>query len=768
MNGFKKILLLSLLILLSSFVNAQKVKGRVTVKGKAVPFANVVVEGDNLGVAANDSGLYLIKNVPLGNQYLIVTAIGMATKKVYVDVKKGVNIIDVVLESSAYNLDQVVITGTRTFKRRTSSPVIVSVIDNKQLQNVQACNLAEGLRFQSGLRVETNCQTCSYTQLRMNGLPGGYSQILINGRPVFSPLAGLYGMEQIPTNMIDRIEVVRGGGSSLYGSSSIGGVVNVITKLPRNSSFSLGYDYININNASDDQILHGNATVVNKKNNASATFFVNKRARMAYDHNSDNYSELPILKDNIFGASLFLAPGKNQKIEMNIGNLYEYRYGGEMIDVPAHFAMQSEERVHDVLLGNIDYQLNFNNDASSLIVYMAAQHITREHYTGIRPDVGTSDDETHLANPPYGTSLNTIKQVGLQLNHNYDKLLGKNVLTVGSEFASDYVMDEIDVYSYLVDQEVKTYGTFLQSDWNLTEKFNLLTGARFDKHSMLDYMVVSPRISLLYKIKQNTQFRMSYSTGFRAPQAFDADLHLSFAGGGVSRITLADDLKEERSKSLSVSVNYDKATDYYIYGFTLEGFYTRLIDVFYQDPVGEDDFGEVFMKRNGDGATVKGVTIEFRSNINRKVQIESGLTLQESVYDKAVRYSSELEPKIEFLRTPNKYGYATLSYMPSSSFTLSINLVHTGKMGLVHIGGAPDQENDEYLTSSVFSVFGLKATYIQKIEKVGVKLEYSVGVKNLTNAYQNDFDIGKERDSNFVYGPSVPRAICFSLVLKSI
>ena len=104
-------------------------------------------------------------------------------------------------------------TGTKTFKRQTKSAVIVNVIDSKTLDNVQACNLSEGLRFQSGLRVETDCQTCNYTQLRMNGLAGGYSQILINGRPIFSPLTGLYGLEQIPVNMIDNIEIIRGGGS---------------------------------------------------------------------------------------------------------------------------------------------------------------------------------------------------------------------------------------------------------------------------------------------------------------------------------------------------------------------------------------------------------------------------------------------------------------------------------------------------------------------------------------------------------------------------
>ena len=195
MNNLKKVILLGVLGLFSGAINAQTIKVKVTAENKAVSFANVVVEGSNLGVVASDDGVYFIKNVPLGHQYLIVTAIGMATKKLHIDVKKGINTIDVVLESFAYDLDQVVVTGTKTFKRKTASAVIVNIIDNKQLQSVQACNLAEGLNFQPGIRVETDCQTCNYSQLRMNGLAGGYSQILINGRPIFSPLTGLYGME---------------------------------------------------------------------------------------------------------------------------------------------------------------------------------------------------------------------------------------------------------------------------------------------------------------------------------------------------------------------------------------------------------------------------------------------------------------------------------------------------------------------------------------------------------------------------------------------
>tara|TARA_Y100001954_G_C15811313_1_gene605346 strand:- start:518 stop:2857 length:2340 start_codon:yes stop_codon:yes gene_type:complete len=764
-----KIYITSLIFLILHVnLNAQIIQGKISSNMKNVPYANVFLNGTNIGVSADEYGNYVINSVELGNQHIVVTAIGMVTKKIYVDITEGVNTVDIELESNSYDIDQVVVTGTKTFKRKTESPIIVNVIDSRKLQSVQACNLSDGLNFHSGIRVETDCQTCNYTQLRMNGLGGGYSQILVNGRPIFSPLTGLYGMEQIPINMIDRIEVVKGGGSSLYGSSSIGGIVNVITKIPKNAGFSFGYDYGSINSVVDDKVLFGNSTVLAENKNAGASFFVNNRDREWYDHNNDNYSELPILKDNTFGVNFFFLPSENQKIEVNFASLHEYRYGGEMVLGTAHFAMQAEERIHDILLGNVDYQINFNNESSSLITYLASQQTQRDHYTGIRPDIGSIDDEDHLSSPPYGTSLNVTNQIGFQLNHEFNNFLGSNVITFGSEYKSDCVTDEIIAYNYLIDQRVKTLGTFLQSDWKILNDINLLSGARLDNHSLLEDAVVSPRMSILFKIQNNSQLRLSYSTGFRAPQAFDADLHISFAGGGVSRIELADDLKEEKSKSLSASFNYDKAASYYIYGLTLEGFYTRLEDAFYQDPIGEDQYGRVFVKRNGDGASVKGVSLEFRSNYDQKLQLESGFTIQRSLYDNEISYSDELSSTRVFLRTPNNYGYATIDYTPSNWFKFSTNLVHTGKMDLVHMGGSQEQENDEYKTSDTFNVIGFKTTYIQKIERVGVTLEYSLGVKNLLNDYQNDFDTGKDRDSNFIYGPSTPRTFYVGLVMKSM
>lgn len=347
--------------------------------------------------------------------------------------------VDSIQTTKDKEIDEVNITGGRTFKRKTDKPIMVSFLDSKILSNLQACNLSDGLKFQPGLRVETDCQTCNYTQLRMNGLQGGYSQILINGRPVFSPLRSLYGLEQLPVNMIERIEVIRGGGSSLYGSSAIGGTVNVITKIPKKNGFEINSFYQNIHSQTNDWNLNANATLVNENQNSGITFFVNHRDRGWYDANADGFSEMPKMENTAFGSNLFYLPTSNQKIEFSISKLKEYRYGGEMVDKPAYLTQQSEERFHDIWMANADYQINFNENKSSFILYSAWQNTLRKHYTGIFPDLQVDIDK-HLQNPPYGNSKTTTLQGGFQINHQIDDFLhGKNVLTLGSEVVHDKV-----------------------------------------------------------------------------------------------------------------------------------------------------------------------------------------------------------------------------------------------------------------------------------------------------------------------------------------
>ncbi len=762
----KRLFITYICIFFAGFSYAQTIiKGTISDGKSTLPFASVLIKGTEKGADANKDGFYQLETNKKGQVTLIASFMGHLSDKKTITISDTDQeiIVNFKLTEHAEILDQVTVTGTRTDKRRTNSAVIVNVINSTTLDNVQACTLAEGLKFQTGLRVETDCQTCNYTQLRMNGLAGGYSQILINGRPIFSPLTGLYGLEQIPANMIDRIEVVRGGGSALYGSSAIGGTVNVITKIPKRSNYEIGYTYQNTDGM-NDHIITGNATVVNEEGNAGASFFVNNRNRGLYDANGDNFSELPQLKNNSFGTNVFFLPTDDQKIEINFSKMNEYRYGGEMVKKAPHFALQSEERTHDVYVGNIDYQINFNDNNSSIITYAAMQYTGRDHYTGIFPD-GATAIQNHLENPPYGTSTTTTFQGGVQFNHKFEEFFkGNNVFTIGGEFVQDDVLDEIEAYHYKIDQLTQNTGLFFQSDWEITEKVNLLSGVRLDKHNLLDKIIASPRVSVLVKPFENAQLRTTWGTGFRAPQAFDTDLHIAFAGGGISRISLSDALKEERSNSYNLSFNYDKPTEHYIYGFTIEGFYTHLKDVFYLHPIGEDNFGELFEKRNGDGATVKGLTIEARLNYDQILQFETGFTLQSSLYDTAVENSDQLPIKREFLRTPNNYGYATLTFKSNKKFTTALNFVYTGKMDLLHLAGAPELPTDDiYLQSPSFTELGIKSSYTFDVKKLKTGIQIFGGVKNIFDAYQTNFDTGKNRDSNFIYGPSAPRTVFVGL-----
>ena len=741
-------------------------KGNVTSNGEALPFASVVIKGTNSGTTSDTEGNYTLESEQKNKTTLKVSFTGYLsqTKTIFIVPNQEEIILNFDLKEASEVLNQVTVTGTRTDKRQTENPVIVNVINSVKLNDVQACNLSEGLKFQTGLRVETDCQTCNYTQLRMNGLGGGYSQILINGRPIFSPLTGLYGLEQVPTNMIDRIEVVRGGGSALYGSSAIGGTVNVITKIPKKNTHAFGYSYLNTK-GTDDHIFSGNASFVNEEVDKGFSIFFNKRDRGLYDANGDNFSELPQLKNLSFGTNIFFLPTENQKVEINLSKMYEYRYGGEMVDKVPHLTLQSEERTHHVYVGNIDYQVNFNDDRSSLITYLAGQYTDREHYTGIFPDT-PEDTEVHLANPPYGTSVTKTLQGGVQLNHKVENFFqGNNVFTLGTEYILDDVLDEITAYNYNIDQVTKNIGVFVQSDWELTKKVNMLAGIRFDKHNLVSKILASPRISFLYKPFEKTQLRATWGTGFRAPQAFDADLHIAFAGGGISRISLADDLESERSNSMSLSLNYDKPTEHAVYGFTIEGFYTQLNDAFYLHPIGEDAYGSRFEKRNGDGATVKGITLETRWNYDRIFQLEAGYTMQSSLFETAVENFDDpnLALKRNFLRTPNSYGYATLTFSPNKKFRTTMNIVQTGSMDVLHI---LSENTATYFTSPSFTEFGLKSSYVLNLNK-SEKLEFSGGVKNLFDAYQNDFDRGKDRDSNFIYGPAIPRTFFIGLKIGS-
>lgn len=731
-----------------------EIKGVVTAGQEPVPYATVMLKGTTWGAATNEAGEYNIRKIPAGEYQVQVSAIGYRPLSSTLILKADTVVsLNFSLQPVSATLNEVVVTGTRTTRRRLESPVAVNVLDSKVFSLTQSNTLSEGLCFQPGLRMETDCQTCNYTQLRMNGLGGAYSQVLINSRPVFTSLMSLYGLEQIPANMIERVEVVRGGGSVLYGASAIAGTVNIITKEPGESSYTLSSNSSYVGGESWDHFLNANVTSVNDKQNAGVSFFASHRDREAYDANGDGFSELSELKNNSFGFNAFFKPTEQDKLDVNGWSLYEERHGGNRLDEPADRADQSEYRLHNILVGGVNWEHQLKNGSSSYSLYGSAQNTKRTHYTGIDQSDGWGKTKSHTL------------QGGVQFNHTTHRFLnGSNTFTAGLEYQNDYTFDAIEAYGYLIDQRNTLAGAFLQSDWDVSTAFTVLSGLRVNKHNAIQKPILTPRLNLLYKLGTTTQFRASYARGFRAPQAFEADMHIAFAGGGISLVQLDPGLKEETSNSFNLSADFNKASERMIYGFTLDAFLTRLQHTFVLEEISTDETGnQQLLRTNGSPATVKGVTLESRLNYDQKFQLEAGLTLQQSRFDAPVAWSAEISGTRDFLRTPQTYGYYVLTLLPQSRFNAAFSGVLTGPMQVPHFGGAAGVVEDELYTSPTFIENNLKLSYRFTFRVIGQDMQLSAGVQNIFNAYQSDFDLGKNRDSNYVYGPARPRTIFFGL-----
>lgn len=655
-------------------------------------------------------------------------------------------------------MQEVVVTATRTLRRKKDAPVLSSVLDRRSIASLPVCALSDALSFQPGLRVEVNCQTCQYSQLRMNGLAGGYSQILINGRPLFTGLMSLYGLEQIPAEWIEKIEVVRGGGSSLYGTSAIGGTVNVITRVPDRSALTLHSQYQRIGGGSDEFRSGAVASLLDRDRKAGVSLTYDHRRREAWDAQGDGFSEMPRLQSDLLSAGGWWKPTDRLSIDLSLTHISEHRYGGDLNALDSKTAAQAEERDHRTWMGTISGQWQSADGRSRLQAYAGWQRLGRQHFTGVMP-MDPAERRTYLMMPPFGRSLAQIFQSGLQMDRRLHREgRGRHWLTTGVEFMQEQVVDSIPAYAYQVDQQVRDLGVFLQSDWELLPRLTLLTGVRADLHSRLPgRMPVSPRLSLLWKAGESGRIRMSYGEGFRAPQAFDADLHMAFAGGGVSRAFLASGLRPERGRSISLSFDADHANERRIFGYTVDLFHTRLRDVFNTVNIGRDAVGEVFEKRNEAGASVFGINAECRVNLNRKFEWEAGVTSQRSLLDEPVEPAPGMAPERRFLRTPDWYGFSRVDLSPFGNWKLGVSQVLTGSMKVLHLAGGEGIVQDRMVDAPGFLEHHIRLSRTDKLQGDRIQLETFIGVRNLTDARQHDFDRGPHRDSNYVYGPGTPR-----------
>ena len=728
--------------------------------GEHVPYVIIQVKGTTIATTTDMTGHFFLKNLPEGSFIIEAKYMGYNTQSKSVTIRKNATKeLNFSLSPNDLSLDEVVVSANRNETQRRLAPNLVNVIGGKLFDITQSTSLAQGLNFQPGVRTEDNCQNCGFTQVRINGLDGHYSQILVDSRPVFSSLNGVYGLEQIPANMIDRVEVVRGGGSALFGASAIGGTINIITKEPIRNSASFGHTFLSQGGSNSfDNVTTGNVSLVTDDNKAGIYAYGQTRTRQGYDYDGDGYTELPELNNQTFGLNSYLRLSPYSKLSLQYHGIHEFRRGGNKLDQAPHEANIAEQVEHNIQGGGLTYNFYSPDEKNRLSAYFSFQTTARKSYYGGIGEGTEEDMET--AEKAYGTTHDFTYVAGTQYVHSFDKLLFMpSDLTLGAEYSYDGIKDVILGYDRNFKQDVRIGSFFFQNEWK-NKQWSFLLGGRLDKHNLVDHVIFSPRANLRFNPTENVNLRITYAGGFRAPQAFDEDLHVGVVGGERLVTVLAKNLKEERSNSFSVSADLYHKFGNVQTNLLIEGFYTDLNNVFALRQLDQPDAqGNTVQERyNAYGAKVLGLNIEGKAMFTRWFSLQAGLTLQQSHYDEAIAWNDEVpEQKYKkMMRTPNTYGYFTASFTPVKRFTASVTGNYTGSMLVGHSAGSGVEEPVAVNTPKFMEV-NMKLSYDFPIYKY-LTLQVNGGIQNITNAYQKDFDKGWNRDSNYIYGPSLPRS----------
>ena len=722
--------------------------------GEHLPYIVVMLKGTTIGVATESTGHYMIRNVPEGIFTVEVSSVGYKTQTREINIRKGRSYeVNFTLEEDHVQIDGVIVSATRSETTRRMSPTLVNVVGMDTYDRTNATTVAQGLSFQPGVRVENNCQNCGFQQVRINGLDGQYTQILIDSRPIFSALAGVYGIEQLPANMVDRVEVMRGGGSALFGSSAIAGTINIITKEPVRNSAAISHVTTSIAGSS---ALHNttdiNASIVSEDNMLGLAVFGQNTSKDAWDANGDGFTELSKISGQTVGFRGYIKTGLYSKLTAEYHHLEEFRRGGDNLDLPPHEAMIAEQTKHGINTGGLKFDWFSKDQKHRLNAFASLQHINRESYYGAGQDpnaYGKTTDLTWVGGAQYVYKMNRC-------------LFMPSDLTAGLEYNEDYLRDNMWGYDRVTEQTVRIVSAYAQNEWK-NEKWGILVGGRLDKHNLIDGVIFSPRANLRYNPTENINLRASYSYGFRAPQAFDEDLHIDNVGGTVSMIRLAEDLRVEKSQSVSLSADMYHSWGDWQGNVLVEGFFTDLDDVFALRELGFENGILIKERHNESGARVFGANLEGKVAYRDIIQVQMGVTAQSSKYKEARSWGEGVEATRNMFRTPDFHGYLTASYNPVKQLTLALTGTYTGSMLVEHHAGMI-QQNVTVRTPDFWDM-GLKASYDFRLYK-SFNLQVNAGVQNILNSFQNDFDSGADRDSGYMYGPTLPRTFFLGVKLN--
>lgn len=701
MNKLNIYLILSYcLFLFPSFGVAQQIKGNVYSNEKPLPFASISIEKTNIGVLTDENGFYelSLNTVQPETDSIIIKVeyVGYKAKfhKIILTEINSSNLNFQLQEDD--NMDEIVISTSLKPILKSDSAIPIEIYTQKFFQKNPSANLFEGLQLVNGVQPQLNCNVCNTGDIHINGMEGAYTMILIDGMPIISSLASVYGMSGIPMSMIERVEIVKGPASSLYGTEAMGGIINIITKKTDTSPiFSM--------DLFSTSWLEHNLDLTTKFNAGEKTqsllginyFKFGER----YDKNEDGFTDVTQQnRISIFNKWDFERK-QNRIVNLAMRYLYEDRWGGQTNWDRKEHRGSDEIYAESIFTNRVEvigqYQLPISQKIMTQFSY-----------------------NWHNQNSFYGTESYQANQQVVFGQAYWDSQYKNHSLLLGTSFKYTYYDDDTrgtgiyDENGIVKNKPMKKpiIGIFIQDQWEIHKNHTILLGYRLD-YDKTHQFIHSPRLAYKYMPNPQNTVRLSMGTGFRVVNVFTED-HRALTG--AREVIINSDLKPEESYNANLNYVFTTPFSFGMLNFDITGFYTYFTNKIDADT---DTDQTKIVYNNLDGYAVsKGISI----NLEAKFDIPLRLLIGGSYMDV---YRQEENIRKTLYHAPKWSGTFLASYHFKNGWNSDFTVDWKGPMRLPRVDN--DYRN-EYSPTIFLANVQLTKTFVNGIEVYG-------GVKNIFN-----------------------------------
>ena len=708
-----KIYLKIFLLIFSITCNSQNnsLAGKISDGLENLSYVNIYIQNTKLGTSSNEDGYYQIKNIPSGTYKIVVSSLGYKTKTTEITFNKNENekIIQNFSLVSDNSLDEIVVSGNLRPVSKSASSVPVDVYSKSFFKKNPTPSIFESLQNVNGVRPQLNCNVCNTGDIHINGLEGPYTFVLIDGMPIVSGLSTVYGLTGIPQALIQRVEVVKGPASTLYGSEAVGGIINIITKKPSNSpmlfvdSFSSSWEEIN--------------TDIGFKYNASKkiqgllgiNYF---NYQNIIDNNNDNFTDLTLQNRISIFNKLNIERRNNKLFTVAFRYVYEDRWGGET-------NWNKSFRGTDLVYGESIYTSRWET-------FGTYELPTTEN---IRLQFSANG---HRQDSFYGTDSYKADQLiafgqliyNKKIKKEHDLLFGiayRYTTYDDNTFATSESDGETNKPSV-----IHLPGVFLQDEISLTNQHKLLIGARYDFNS-LHGTIFSPRVNYKWNSKNNKNIlRFSIGNGFRVANIFTED-HAALSG--AREVVFEGELSPEKSWNTNVNFVKKISINNTFISLDASGFYTYFNNRILPDY--ETDPNKIIY------ANLNGFSVSKGLSLNSDISFPLGLTMNigATLMDVSI---NENNIKKRQLLTESFSGVWSISYNLKKS---RIKIDYTGNlygpMKLPLLSELDPRKGE----SPWFSIQNIQIT-----KKIGTSWEMYGGIKNILNFTPDNNSIARSFD----------------------